>query len=93
MGLLRQEGYNVKGVLIKPAYTKIMRVDIKDDNAKAFFGISDRRENLNADMCLDTIEFNYTINKKEDKIYNELYTAAKDLIFVDWEDDIRTLEN
>lgn len=90
MGLIKQTGFDVKGVLIKPAYTKIMKIEINDDNAKASFGISDRRENLDNGMCLDSIDFFYPINKKEDKIYEELYKAAKDLIFYDWEDDIRT---
>lgn len=89
MGLIKTDGYLVKGVEIKPAYTKITRVYLENgNNAVAYFGLSNNRENLNNGEILEEISFNCEIDKKQDKIFNEIYIKAKEQIFNGWEDDI-----
>lgn len=89
MGLIKTDGYLVKGVEIKPAYTKIIRVYLENgNNAVAYFGLSNNRENLNNGNVLEEISFSCEIDKAQDKIFNEIYTKAKIDIFNNWEDDI-----
>ena len=93
MGLIKKDGYLVKGVEIKPAYTKITRMYLENkNNAVAYFGISNNRENLNDGKILEEIAFNCEIDKKQDKIFTEIYIKAKEELFADWKDDIVTGE-
>lgn len=90
MGLIKQDGYIVNGVLITPAYAKIVRLyNEKDNNFTAFFGISNSRENIDENKPLEEIIFNCEVDKKEDKIFKEIYTKAKEKLFENWEDDIK----
>ena len=90
MGLIKNDGFNVKGVQIAPAYAKINRVYLENgNNAVAYFGISNSRENLEEGNMLEEINFNCEIDKKQDKIFNEIYVKAKEELFKDWQDDIR----
>ena len=89
MGLIKTSGYDVRGILIKPAYAKITRLyNENNDNVVAYFGISNTRENLESSTPIEEIQFNCTIDKKEDKVFNEVYTKAKQELFTEWEDDI-----
>lgn len=89
MGLIKNDGYTIKGVKITPAYAKITRVYMENgNNANAYFGLSNNRENLNNGDILEEIPFNCEIDKAQDKIFNEIYTKAKEEIFTDWQDDI-----
>jgi hypothetical protein len=90
MGLIKQDGYIVNGVLITPAYAKITRLYNQNGNdTVAYFGISNTRENLEENAPLEEIAFSCEIDKKQDKIFNEVYTKAKEELFEDWEDDIQ----
>ena len=89
MGLIKIDGYLVKGVKITPAYSKITRVYMENGNtANAYFGLSNTRENLENGEVLDEISFTCEVDKKEDRIFNEIYSKAKEELFADWEDDI-----
>ena len=89
MGLINNNGTTIKGVNVTPAYAKITRLYLENgNNATAYFGLSDSRENLENEEILDEVQFSCEINKIEDKIFNEVYTKAKAEIFSDWTDDI-----
>ena len=88
MGLIKNDGYNLKGVNITPAYTKITKIFIADTMAKAYFGISNSRENLEANTPIDEIYYECEINRKNDEVFKDVYTKAKQDIFTGWQDDI-----
>ena len=89
MGLIKNNGTIIKGVNVTPVYAKITRLYLENgNNATAYFGLSNSRENLENEEILDEIQFSCEINKVEDKIFNEVYTKAKAEIFSDWIDDI-----
>ena len=89
MGLINNNGTTIKGILIKPSYAKITRLYLENgNNATAYFGLSNSRENLENEEILDEVQFSCEINKVEDKIFNEVYTKAKSEIFSGWTDDI-----
>lgn len=89
MGLVKNDGYTIKGVKITPAYAKLTRVYMENgNNASAYFGLSNSRENLNNGDMLDEIHFSCEIDKVQDKVFNEIYTKAKAEIFNGWTDDI-----
>lgn len=89
MGLIKNNGTTIKGVNVTPAYAKITRLYLENgNNATAYFGLSNSRENLENEEILDEVQFSCEINKIEDKIFNEVYTKAKAEIFSDWTDDI-----
>lgn len=89
MGLIKDKTV-VKNVEISPAYAKIIRLyNENGNNVVAYFGISNSRENLNNNEVLEEIGFNCEIDKSADKIFNEVYTKAKEELFADWEDDIK----
>lgn len=88
MGLIKRDGYIIKGVDLTPAYAKIMRIYLGScGNASAVFGISTTRDNLNQGEVLAEINFDCTVDK-DAKIYEEIYDQAKVDIFPNWEDDI-----
>lgn len=90
MGLIKNDGYTIKGVKITPAYAKLTRVYMENgNNASAYFGLSNNRENLNNGDMLDEIPFSCEIDKVQDKVFNEIYTKAKAELFPDWQDDIQ----
>lgn len=89
MGLIKNNGTTIKGVNVTPAYAKITRLYLENgNNATAYFGLSNSRENLENGEILDEVQFSCEINKIEDKIFNEVYTKAKAEIFNNWADDI-----
>lgn len=88
MGLIKRNGYNVKGVELPTAYAKINRLYIEHGNiANTYFGISNNRENINEGKPLEEINFKCYIDKNG-IIYEQIYNEAKKNIFTDWEDDI-----
>ena len=97
MGLIKKDGYEVKGVLIKPAYAKVIgfntqpkhQDDIGSDYLYATLGISNSRENLEIyDNALDTVNFRMPYDRHTDDIFNQIYTETKKEYLTDWEDDI-----
>ena len=88
MGLIKRDGYMVKGVDLIPAYAKVMRIYLgSDGNASVVFGISTTRDNLNQGEVLSEINYDCAVDK-DAKIYEEIYDQAKQDLFIDWEDDI-----
>lgn len=88
MGLIKRNGYNVKGVELSEAYAKINRLYIEHGNkANVYFGISNNRENINDGNSLEEIHFECYVDKSL-PIYEQIYTLAKENNFQGWEDDI-----
>lgn len=88
MGLIKKNGYNVKGIELETAYAKINRLYIERGNmAVTYFGISNSRENINNGNSLEEIRFECSIDKNE-PIYEQIYVNSKLNIFSGWEDDI-----
>lgn len=88
MGLIKRNGYNVKGIELEEAYAKINRLYIEYGSmAKVYFGISNTRENIDEGNSLKEIQFSCYIDKNA-PIYEQIYVSAKAGIFQDWEDDI-----
>ena len=89
MGLIKNDGYNLKGVTITPAYAKITKLFVDNAIARAYFGISNSRENLEANTPIDEIYYECKINRSNDEIFKDIYTNAKEDLFNNWQDDIR----
>lgn len=88
MGLIKKDGYNVKGVELETAYAKINRLYIERGNlARTYFGISNNRENINEGNSLVELEFPCYVDKNL-PIYEQVYVLAKENLFQGWEDDI-----
>lgn len=88
MGLIKKDGYNVKGVELETAYAKINRLYIEKGNlARTYFGISNSRENINEGNSLIELEFPCYVDKNQ-PIYEQVYVLAKENLFQGWEDDI-----
>lgn len=88
MGLIKRNGYEVKGVTIPQAYAKITRLYVEVGNrARVYFGISSNRENINEDKSLEEIMYECDIDKNQN-VYEQIYVNAKQNIFIGWEDDI-----
>ena len=87
MGLIKKDGYLIKGVLIQPAYAKVVAINYNETmgSAPAFamFGISTTRENLNNGLILSTESINFTIDKKADHVFEDAYNQAKESVFQD----------
>lgn len=88
MGLIKKDGYNVKGVELPEAYAKITKIYMDRGNlARTYFGISSNRENINNNDWLVELEFPCYVDKNL-PIYEQVYVLAKDNLFRGWEDDI-----
>lgn len=88
MGLIKRNGYEVKGVTIPQAYAKINRLYMENGNhARVYFGISSDRENLNNGLSLEEVSYECLIDKNG-KVYEQIYNLAKTDLFEGWEDDI-----
>lgn len=87
MGLINTNGYIVKGVLIKPAYAKVISFYFNEreeqSRSSAVFGISTTRENLNSKLVLSTEMLDVSIDKQADNVFQEIYDQAKQTIFTD----------
>lgn len=88
MGLIKRDGYNVKGIELPEAYAKINRLYIERGNlARTYFGVSNSRENINEGNSLVELEFSCYVDKNQ-PIYEQVYVLAKENLFQGWEDDI-----
>lgn len=92
MGLINKNGHIVEGVLIQPAYAKLISVTYDErlgvSHSIATFGISTTRENLDNKLILHNETINFIADKQADHIFNDAYTQAKRSIFLGWEDNI-----
>lgn len=96
MGLIKNEGIEVRGILIKPAYARLISLgyhaDQNDTANVAVFGISNSRENLINKGYIMTHAIDCLFDASADNLLEEAYTQAKIKYFTDWEDDIVTSE-
>lgn len=90
MGLIKEEYKDTTtGLTLKPAYAKIVRLYIEEENkAKAYFGISETRDLIETHGPINEIMFECEIDKKTDNVYTEIYSKAKEDIFAEWKDNI-----
>lgn len=88
MGLIKNDGYNLKGVIITPCYAKITKLFVDNTIARTYFGISNSRENLEVNTPIDEIYYECEVNRKNDEVFKDVYTKAKQDIFTGWQDDI-----
>lgn len=89
MGFIRKD-YEIKdlGIIIPTAYAKISNVHIDSQgNAYASFEIQQSRNDIAIKNSLENIYLFKLIDKTQ-PIYAQLYIAAKEEFFADWEDDI-----
>lgn len=93
MGLIKKDGYIVKGVKLQPAYAKIIWLEATtspngENNLNATFGISTVRKNLDNGEILSSQNFSCPYDRSQDNLFEQAYEKAKETIFLDWEDDI-----
>lgn len=93
MGLIKKDGYIVKGVKLQPAYAKIIWLEATtnpngENSLNTTFGISTVRQNLDNGEILSSQNFSCTYDRSQDNLFEQAYKKAKETIFLDWEDDI-----
>ena len=82
--------YNIKelDITIPTAYAKINDLFVdKNGNAYAKFAIQQTREDVESKQPVSVESVNCVIDKTA-PLYEQLYLAAKEKMFADWEDDI-----
>ena len=90
MGLIKKDNYNVEelGITIPQAYARLISISLDcNGNANAIFNIHQNREDTVKKSPLDKAYINTKIDK-DLPVYEQIYIAAKEEIFADWEDDI-----
>lgn len=96
MGLIKKDGVEIRGVLIQPAYARLISLGYHADPNElntALFGISNSRENLTEKGFISTKIIDCIFDASADNLLQEAYTQAKIKYFTDWEDDIVTIED
>ena len=89
MGFIRSN-YEIKelGISIPSAYARITSMHISGEGkAYAKFSIQQTRDAISTKDSLETVSFATTIDKTQ-PIFRQIYVAAKEELFNDWEDDI-----
>ena len=91
MGFIKKNYVNERmGIELPEAYARICDISVDGgNNAQAIFIIQQSREATYAKQPIDGIVFNMCIDRSK-PVYEQLYSAAKESIFSDWEDDIPT---
>lgn len=90
MGLIKKGNYDIEGlgITIPQAYARLISVSLDcNGNANAVFNIHQNREDTVEKSPLDKVYINTKIDK-DLPVYEQIYIAAKEEIFADWEDDI-----
>lgn len=76
------------GVTIPTAYARITSLNVNTNgNAFAEFTIQTDRDSIDTKRAVETRTLYHAVDKNE-PIYTQLYTAAKEELFNGWEDDI-----
>lgn len=91
---LKTNNYHVDdiNVTLPEAYAQITHISVNfDGTANAMFAIQQSRDMISANEAIDTKHLRCSINK-EQPIYAQVYTKAKEELFKDWEDDIVAAE-
>ena len=91
MGFIKKDYVNEKmGLALPGAYARICDISIdSENNAQAIFIIQQSREATYAKQPIDGVVFNMRIDRSK-PVYEQIYAAAKETIFADWEDDVPT---
>lgn len=87
---LKTTNYKVKnfGITLPEAYARLTNISIDlDGNALGIFEIHQNREDIVKSHPLERIHINSVIDK-ELPVHTQLYIKAKEINFIDWEDDI-----
>lgn len=90
MGFISKKNYEIKdlGVVLPTAYAMIDHISIdKNGKAHATFSIQQSREDVINKNPLERINVTVDIDKTQ-PIYSQVYIAAKESKFADWEDNI-----
>ena len=86
----KRANYEVKdlGITLPTAYAQIKYLSVNiDGTADAMFEIQQSRDMITVNRELDMKHFSCAVDKTK-PIYEQVYRAAKEDIFKDWEDDI-----
>lgn len=74
------------GVTMPNAYARLVNVNVdKDGHANCAFHVTKSRDD--SDSAVEVRYYSCPVNK-DDKIFEQVYNAAKKELFIDWEDDI-----
>ena len=95
MGFIKKTNYTVNklGMVLPIAYAIIDHISIgKNGKALATFNIQQTREDALQKNPLEKINVTVDIDKTQ-PIYSQIYVAAKETNFIDWEDDIVEIES
>lgn len=87
---LKTSNYQVKdlGITIPTAYAQLIRVSVDaKGHAAGMFKIQQTREDIRAKNALDDAHIYCKVDKTK-PIFEQVYNAAKENLFKDWEDDI-----
>ena len=87
---LKTTNYEIEkfGITIPEAYARLTNISIDlAGNAFGTFEIHQNREDIVASQALDKVYLD-TIIDKDLPVHSQLYTVAKENLFVGWEDDI-----
>lgn len=89
MGLIKKNYVNERmGLAFDEAYARICDISVDgENNAQAIFIIQQSREATYEKQPIDGVVFNMCIDRSK-PVYEQLYSAAKESVFSDWEDDI-----
>lgn len=91
MGFIKKNYVNERmGLAFDEAYARICDISVDgENNAQAIFIIQQSREATYDKQPIEGVVFNMCIDRSK-SVYEQLYSAAKESIFSDWEDDIPT---
>ena len=91
MGFIKKNYVNERmGIELPEAYARICDISVDGgNNAQAIFIIQQSREATYAKQPIEGVVFNMRIDRSK-SVYEQMYSAAKESIFSDWEDDIPT---
>lgn len=89
MGFIKKNYVNERmGIELPEAYARICDISVDGgNNAQAIFIIQQSREATYDKQPIDGVVFNMCIDRSK-PVYEQIYSAAKESIFSDWEDDI-----
>lgn len=86
----KRTNYEVKeyGIVLPSAYAQIDSINVRlDGTAHCIFEIQKDRESIGKNSSFETKMFTCKINK-DNPLHQQVYVAAKEELFKDWEDDI-----
>lgn len=89
MGLKRDSYKSEKlNIEIAPAYAMVGRIEMENDTASVEIRIHRTREDLETYEALESCNMIIDNIDRNKSIYEQIYTKAKEELFIDWEDSI-----